>query len=147
MIILMPKWSKSDKEHQRNTSNKKSDICNTIATIISLLVSKKQYNKTRRYYLSIFQVSCNDLVYFIFYRSSQLYTRILFHLQDFNIFDGATKTTTKRPQHSFSYPYKKRYFQGWKWSLFIFLFRINGWTTSVIYLNKYVGVIWKSNIF
>ena len=77
-----------------------------MATIISLLVSTKQYNKTRRYHLSTFQVSCNYLVYFL--RSNQLYTCInIFYLQDFNTFDGATKTTTtKLPQHSFSYPYK-----------------------------------------
>jgi hypothetical protein len=59
-----------------------------MATIISLLVSTKQYNKTGRYHLSTFQVSCNYLVYFL--RSNQLYTCInIFYLQDFNIFDGA----------------------------------------------------------
>jgi hypothetical protein len=58
--------------------------------------------KTRRYHLSTFQVSCNYLVYFL--RSNQLYTCITtFYLQDFNIFDGAIKTTiTKLPQHPFS---------------------------------------------
>jgi hypothetical protein len=51
--LLIPRWSKSDKEHQRN---KKNMIFST--KIISLLVSTKQYNKTRRYHLSTFQVSC-----------------------------------------------------------------------------------------
>ena len=71
----------------------------------------KQYNKTRRYHLSTFQVLCNYLVYFL--RSNQLYTCItIFYLQDFNMFDGDTKTTTsKLPQHPFSYPIKL-YFQG-----------------------------------
>jgi hypothetical protein len=52
------------------------------------------------YHLSTFQVSCNYLVYFL--RSNQLYTCITtFYLQDFNIFDGAIKTTiTKLPQHT-----------------------------------------------
>ena len=101
MIILIPRWSKSDKEHQRN---KKNMIFST--KIISLLVSTKQYNRTRRYHLSTFQVSCNYLVYF--FRFNQLYTCInIFYLQDFNIFDGDTKTTTtKLPQHPFSYLYK-----------------------------------------
>ena len=71
-----------------------------MATIISLLVSTKQYH------LSTFQVSCNYLVYFL--RYNQLYTcKNIFYWQDFNIFDGTTMTTTtKLPQHPFSYPYK-----------------------------------------
>jgi hypothetical protein len=118
LIILIPRWSKSDKEHQRNNkiiifSAKNTGIwrsfCFKMAAIITLLVSTKQYNKTRRYHLSTFQVLCNYLVYFL--RSNQLYTCItIFYLQDFNIFDGATKTTITNFQICI-----KLYFQEWKW--------------------------------
>jgi len=117
-----------------------------MASIISLLVSTKQYNKTRRYHLSTFQVSCNYLVYFL--RSNQLYTCITtFYLQDFNIFDGTTMTTTtKLPQHPFSYPYK---------TIFPRLRMVivqnpiqNKQFNKLSYLSEqlYVRVIWKSDM-
>jgi hypothetical protein len=146
---LIPRWSKSDKEHQRN-NNKNMTFSAKIVGIWwpyvhrwyllvllycfmdtnklvmvpilfqnghqmpTIFAEKKQYNKTRRYHLCTFQVLCNYLVYFL--RSNQLYTCItIFYLQDFNMFDGDTKTTTsKLPQHPFSYPIKL-YFQGWEW--------------------------------
>jgi hypothetical protein len=116
---------------------------NKMAATISLLVSTKRYNKTRRYPLSIFQVSCNYLVYFL--RSNQLYTCItILYLQDFNIFDDATKITiTKLPQHQSSNLYK---------TIFPRLNMVivhnpiqNKWFNNLSYLSKqiYVGVYGK----
>ena len=81
-------------------------------------------------------------------RSNQLYTCITtFYLQDFNIFDGATKTTiTKLHQHPFSNLYK---------TIFSRLKMVivhnpiqNKWFNNLSYLSKqiYVGVIWNSDV-
>ena len=109
-------------------------------------MSTKQYNKTRIYHLSTFQVSCNYLVYFL--RSNQLYTCITtFYLQDFDIFDGAIKKTiTKLPQHPFSNLYKT-IFPRLK-MVIVYNPIQNKWFSNLNYLSKqiYVGVIWKSDV-
>ena len=75
-----------------------------------------------------------------------MYNYILF--TDFNIFDGAIKTTiTKLPQHPFSNLYKT-IFPRLKMVILVHNPIQNKWFNNLNYLSKqiYVGVIWKSDV-